>query len=122
MIDVAASRAAFADRFPKIIETLERPGAVSSSLIEENGAVVDATVNDVRLYNADGRGFAAGQVDAFMAKPLRLFMERPTHAGLVSPICVKLHDALGEFLLDRGIEEIRRQVSDDSPHYMVFLG
>jgi hypothetical protein len=122
MIDVAASRAAFADRFPKIIETLERPGAVSSSLIEENGAVIDAMVNDVRLYNADARGFAAGQVDAFMAKPLRLFMERPTHAGLVSPICVKLHDALGEFLLERGIEEIRRQVSDDSPHYLVVFG
>jgi len=49
-------------------------------------------------------------------------MERPTHAGLVSPICVKLHDALGKFLLDRGIEEIRRQVSEDSPHYLVVFG
>lgn len=122
MIDFDASRAAFASRFPKIIEALDRPGAVSSSLIAENGVIVDAMVNDARLYNADARGFAAGQVDAFMAKPLRLFMERPTHAGLVSPICVKLHDALGQFLLDRGIEEIRRQVSEDSPHYLVVLG
>lgn len=122
MIDFTASRAAFAERFPKIIELLDRPGAVSSSLIEENGAIVDAMVNDARLYNADARGFTAGQVDAFMAKPLRLFMERPTNAGLVSPICVKLHDALGNFLLDRGIEEIRRQVSEDSPHYLVVFG
>ncbi len=78
MIDFTASRAAFAERFPKIIELLDRPGAVSSSLIEENGIIVDAMVNDARLYNADARSFAAGQVEAFMAKPLRLFMERPT--------------------------------------------
>jgi hypothetical protein len=122
MSKFAESRAAFAERFPAIIETLDRPGAVSSSLIEENGIVVDAMVNDARLYNADARSFAAGQVEAFMKKPLRLFMERPTRAGLVSPICVKLHDALGEFLLDRGIEEIRGQVSDDSPHYLVVFG
>jgi hypothetical protein len=122
MIDFTASRAAFAERFPKIIESLDRPGAVSSSLIEENGAVVDATINDTRLYNADARSFTTGQVDAFMAKPLRLFMERPTRAGLVSPICVKLHDSLGEFLIDRGIEEIRRQVSEDSPHYLIVFG
>jgi Glycosyltransferase Maf N-terminal domain/Protein of unknown function DUF115 len=122
MIDFTASRAAFAERFPKIIESLDRPGAVSSSLIEENGAVVDALVNDTRLYNADARGFTVGQVDAFMEKPLRLFMEKPNDAGLVSPVCVNLHDALGEFLLDRGMEEIRHQVSDDSPHYLIVFG
>ncbi len=122
MSDVAASRASLGERFPKIIEMLDRPGAVSSSLIEENGVVVDAMVNDARLYNADARGFAAGQVDSFLAKPLRLFMERPTNAGLVSPICVKLHDALGEFLLGRGVDEIDRQVSEDSPHYLVVFG
>ena len=122
MIDVTASRAAFAARFPKIAESLARPGAVSSSLIEENGTIVDAAVNDSRLYNADARGFAVAQVDAFMARPLRLFMDRPNQAGLVSPVCVKLHDALGEFLLSRGIEEISRQVSEDSPHYLVIFG
>jgi len=122
MIDVTASRAAFAERLPKIIEALDRPGAVSSSLIEENGTIIDAMVNDARLYNADAPSFAAGQVDAFMAKPLRLFMERPTQAGLVSPICIDLHDALGEFLIERGIEEIRGQVSEDSPHYLVVFG
>jgi len=122
MIDFTASRAAFAERFPKIIDSLDRPGAVSSSLIEENGVIVDAMVNDARLYNADARSFAAGQVDAFMAKPLRLFMDQPNKAGLVSPVCVKLHDALGEFLLDRGVEEIRQQVSEDSPQYLVVFG
>ncbi|HWE75320.1 MAG TPA: 6-hydroxymethylpterin diphosphokinase MptE-like protein [Stellaceae bacterium] len=122
MINFAASRAAFAKRFPKIIETLDRPGAVSSSLIEENGIVVDAMVNDSRLYNADAHSFAAGQVDAFMKQPLRLFMEEPNNAGLVSPVCVKLHDALGAFLIERGVDEIRRQVSEDSPHYLVVFG
>jgi flagellin glycosyltransferase Maf-like protein/6-hydroxymethylpterin diphosphokinase MptE-like protein len=117
-----ASRAAFAQRFPKIIESLDRPGAVSSSLIEENGTIVDAMVNDTRLYNADAKSFAVNQVDAFMAKPLRLFMEKPNQAGLVSPVCVKLHDALGEFLIERGIEEIRSQVNDDSPRYLVVFG
>jgi hypothetical protein len=119
---VAASRAAFAQRFPDILEWLDRPGAVSSSLIEEDGNIVDAMVNDARLYNADARSFTAGQVDAFMAKPLRLFMEKPTNAGLVSPVCVQLHDALGEFLIARGMDEIRRQVSEDSPHFLVVFG
>jgi len=122
MIDPVSSRAAFAARFPKIIESLDRPGAVSSSLIEENGAIVDAMVNDTRLYNADAGNFAAAQVEAFMTKPLRLFMDRPNNAGLVSPICVDLHDALGEFLLERGVDEIRSQVSDDSPRYLVVFG
>ena len=123
MSSVAESRAAFAERFPKIVESLDRPGAVSSSLIEENGTIVDAmVVDDVRLYNSDAHSFAAGQVEAFMDKPLRLFMERPTNAGLISPVCVKLHDALGEFLIERGVEEIRSQVSDDSPRYLVVFG
>jgi hypothetical protein len=122
MIDFSTSRAAFAQRFPKIIEALDRPGAVSSSLIEENGVVVDAMVNDARLYNADARAFAVSQVEAFMQKPPRLFMERPTNAGLISPICVKLHDSLNDFLVERGVSELRRQVSADSPHYLVVFG
>ncbi|HVA15078.1 MAG TPA: 6-hydroxymethylpterin diphosphokinase MptE-like protein [Stellaceae bacterium] len=122
MSGFAESRAAFAERFPEIVASLDRAGAVSSSLIDENGSIVDATVNDARLYGGDARGFAARQVEAFMAKPLRLFMERPTNAGLVSPICVRLHDALGEFLLDQGIDEISRQVSEDSPSFLVVFG
>lgn len=126
MIDPASSRdaarAAFAERFPDIVEFLDRPGAVSSSLIEENGIIVDAMVNDSRLYNSDARSFAARQVEAFMEKPLRLFMDRPTNAGLVSPICVQLHDALGNFLVERGHDEISRQVNEDSPQFLVVFG
>ncbi|HEX3973827.1 MAG TPA: 6-hydroxymethylpterin diphosphokinase MptE-like protein [Stellaceae bacterium] len=122
MIDATTSRAAFARRFPKIIDALDRPGAVSSSLIKENGVVIDAMVNDARLYNADARAFAVNQVEAFMEKPPRLFMERPSNAGLVSPICVKLHDSLNDFLVERGFSEIRAQVSADSPHYLVVFG
>lgn len=122
MSDAAASRAAFAEHFPEIVEWLDRPGAVSSSLIEENGSIVDAMVNDTRLYNRDGRSYATRQVDEFMAKPLRLFMERPSQAGLVSPICIRLHDALGQLLVDRGHEEISSQVNEDSPHFLVVFG
>ena len=121
-MNASESRAAFAERFPQIVELLDRPGAVSSSLIEENGEIIDAMVNDARLYNGDVRSFAAKQVDAFMKKPLRLFMERPTNAGLVSPICVHLHDELGTFLVDRGHDDIRRQVSDDCPRYLIVFG
>lgn len=121
-MNASDSRAAFAERFPKIVELLDRPGAVSSSLIEENGEAVDAMVNDARLYNGDARSFAAKQVDAFMEKPLRLFMDRPTHAGLVSPVCVQLHDELGAFLIEHGHDEISRQVSDDCPRYLVVFG
>ena len=122
MSSATESRAAFAERFPKIIETIGGPNEVSSSLIEGQGGIVDAMVNDAVLYSGDARGFAAQQVESFIAKPLRLFMERPTNAGLVSPICVQLHDALGEFLLEQGVEEIDRQVNDDCPNFLVVFG
>lgn len=122
MIDAAASRAAFVARFPAIAQALDRPGVVSSSLIEENDAIVDAMVADARLYNGDAQAFAARQVDAFMEKPLRLYVERPTDAGLVSPICVGLHDALGQFLVARGLDEISSQVCGDSPRFLVVFG
>ena len=121
-MNASESHAAFAERFPQIVELLDRPGAVSSSLIEENGEIIDAMVNDARLYNGDARSFVGKQVEAFMEKPLRLFMERPTNAGLVSPICVRLHDELGAFLVERGHDNVRRQVSDDCPRYLVVFG
>ncbi len=121
MIDASRSRAAFLARFPEIMEEVERPDAVTSSLVVENGAVIDAIVNGQRLYGGDVRDFTAAQVASFMAKPLRLFMERPSTAGLISPICVKLHDALGNQLLDDGMEEISRQVVD-SPSFLVVFG
>ncbi len=121
MTDPIKSRAAFAERFPKIIENLDRPGAITSSLIVENGVVVDAMVNDTRLYGGDAKNFTAHQVESFLAKPLRLFMDRPTTAGLVSPICVDLHDALGQFLIKHGGDEISSHVSN-SPSFLVVFG
>jgi hypothetical protein len=121
MTNMAISRAAFAERFPKIIENLDQPGAISSTLIVENGVVVDAMVNDSRLYGGDARKFTADQVESFLKKPLRLFMDRPTNAGLVSPICVDLHDSLGRFLIENSSEEICSHTVD-SPSFLVVFG
>ena len=121
MIDATRSHAAFAARFPHIVERLDRPGAVRSTLVVENGAVVDALIEERRLYGGDARGFTQAQVEAFLRKPLRLFMDRPTAAGLVSPICVRLHEALTDRLLADGVGEISSQVVD-SPSFLVVFG
>jgi hypothetical protein len=116
------SREAFARRFAALFERIEGIGPALTSPVREGGKAVDVLVNAVHLYNGNAVGFAAQQVDAFMEKPLRIFMERPNDGGLVSPICVDLHDALGKFLLDHGIDEINRQVNEDSPTFLVVFG
>ena len=97
------SRAAFAKRFPGGAGELDRLPASVASVVVEDGAAVDVLIGDTRLYAGNARGFAEEQVGAFMKKPLRLFMENPGAAGLVSEICIRMLNALNKELATRGM-------------------
>jgi len=115
------SRAAFAKRFPGGAAELDRIEAPATSVVLEDGVAVDVVVADARLYSGNAVGFAEEQVSAFMKKPLRLFMENPGAAGLVSEICVRMLNALKEELTQRGMTEIDRHPSGN-PTFLVVFG
>jgi hypothetical protein len=114
------SRAAFAARFPGGAAELDAIVAPDTSAVIEDGVAVDVVVADAQLYGGNAVGFAAEQVSAFMKKPLRLFMENPGSAGLVSEICVRLLNALKDELTERGMTEIERHPSGNPTFLIVF--
>jgi hypothetical protein len=85
----ARSEAAFARRFPAVAGAVSAHTAQASVVIED-GASVDILIGDRRIYGRDARDYAREQIDDFMAKPLRLVMDSPTSAGLVSEVCIDL--------------------------------
>jgi hypothetical protein len=93
----ARSRAAFAKRFPEIMARIERGGPTESATVVENGQAVDIIVDGKPVYDGKARTFAAEQVDLFLQRPLRMFMDRPTAGGLVSPVCVRMLSSLSEW-------------------------
>jgi hypothetical protein len=114
------SQAAFRQRFPEIAAAIDDAGG-DSELVVEAGRAIDIVVGDRRIYGRDGRQLAHDQVAAFIAKPLRLIMEQPGAAGLVSPICVDLLDSLERVLEESGVGEIRRE-PDEASTFLVVLG
>jgi flagellin glycosyltransferase Maf-like protein/6-hydroxymethylpterin diphosphokinase MptE-like protein len=114
------SRAAFVERFPGIGAELDRARAPLASVVIEDGIAVDIIVGETRIYGGDARRFADEQVSAFIKKPLRLFMEQPGSAGLVSEICTGMVDAVEKELTDRGITEIRRHPTGNPTFLIVF--
>jgi len=115
------SRAAFAERFPDIAARLAAPEAPLAEVLVEQGVAVDILSGGRRIYGGDGRKFAADQVAAYLRKPLRLFMEQPGAAGLVSEICVRMVDAIKVELDSRGITEIERHPTGN-PTFLVIFG
>lgn len=113
------SRAAFVAHFPDVMENL-RTVAPIGAVVSERGHAVDIEVGDKRIYGGDARRFAAEQVSAFVKKPLRLFMEEPGDAGLVSQICIRMVTAIRKNIEDQGIEEIRRHPVDNPTFLIVF--
>ena len=83
------SRAAFVDRFPEVMKSLQAMAPIGA-VVSEHDDAVDIMVGEKRIYGGDARRFAEEQVSAFMKKPLRLFMEEPGAAGLVSKICIRI--------------------------------
>jgi hypothetical protein len=114
------SRAAFAKRFPGGAAELDAIVAPDTSVVIEDGVAVDVVVADSQLYGGNAVGFTEEQVSAFMKKPLRLFMENPGSAGLVSEICVRLLNALKDELTERGMTEIERHPSGNPTFLIVF--
>ena len=116
---VERSRAAFVARFPDLITQLDKVAPLGA-IISDGGHAVDIVIGEKRIYGGDARRFAAEQVDAFMKKPLRLFMAEPSAAGLISEICVRMVTAIRDGMADRGIEEIRLHATDNPTFLIVF--
>jgi hypothetical protein len=116
----ARSRAAFAERFPTAMAALEGEGQQSSLVFDGEGPV-DIVVGNQRIYGGDARRYAADQVDAFIERPLRLVMETPNSAGLVSEICIDLKLAMERALDEAGVSELARGPLA-APTFLVVFG
>ena len=117
----ARSRAAFAARFPDVAARLAAIETAVAEVVVEDGIAVDILAGDKRIYGGDGRKFADDQVAAFLRKPLRLYMDQPGAAGLVSEICVRMVDAIKGELGSRGLAEIERHPTGN-PTFLVVFG
>ena len=115
------SRAAFAERFPGVAADLDRAQSTVASVMVEDGVAVDVAIGETRIYGGNARRFAEEQVNAFMRKPLRLFMENPGAAGLVSEICIRMLNALKKELTARDMTEIQRHPTGN-PTFLVVFG
>lgn len=114
------SQAAFAARFPALMERLADTDGGAASLVVEDGTAIDIMVGERRIYGGDARRFAADQVKGFMAKPLRLFMDQPSAAGLVSEICNRMVAAIKAELDQRHMAEIQRHPTGNPTFLIVF--
>ncbi|MGO8921298.1 MAG: 6-hydroxymethylpterin diphosphokinase MptE-like protein [Stellaceae bacterium] len=114
------SRAAFARRFPQLADAIAAQSA-QASVVFEGEAPVDILFGDRRIYGDDARRRSSGQVDEFMAKPLRLIMESPKPAGLVSEICIKLMTAMERTLAAAGVSELSRGPVS-APTFLIVFG
>jgi flagellin glycosyltransferase Maf-like protein/6-hydroxymethylpterin diphosphokinase MptE-like protein len=115
------SRAAFVARFPEIAAELDKSQTPLSSVVIEDAIARDILIGDTRLYGGDAARFVAGQVDAFMRKPLRLFMESPGAVGLVSDVCIRMLDSVKAELTKRGMSDIQRHPAGN-PTFLVVFG
>jgi flagellin glycosyltransferase Maf-like protein/6-hydroxymethylpterin diphosphokinase MptE-like protein len=116
----ARSRAAFAERFPAVMAVVEGEGQQSVLVCDGEGPI-DILVGNQRIYDGDARRHAAAQVDAFIERPLRLVMEAPNNAGLVSEICIDLKLAMERALDEAGVTEVARGPLA-APTFLVVLG
>ncbi|HXY99711.1 MAG TPA: 6-hydroxymethylpterin diphosphokinase MptE-like protein [Stellaceae bacterium] len=114
------SRKAFAERFPHLIDAINAQPAQSSAVLD-NGVPVDILVGDRRIYGGDARQHSLTQVEDFLKKPLRLIMEAPTAAGLVSEICIDLKYAMERTLDESGVSELSRGPIS-APTFLVVFG
>jgi hypothetical protein len=121
MTDVQAerSRAALVAAFPGLARALAPPTA--SELVVETGRPVDIRIGDRRFYGGDAQAFAASQLEPYLAKPLRLHMNSPDAAGLVSPICIRLVGAL-QAHLSRERAGVVARYPVDSPCFLIVFG
>jgi hypothetical protein len=116
----ARSRKAFAERVPAVMEALQAEPS-TSSIVYDGRRPVDILAGEQNIYGTDAQRHAAAQVDAFMQKPLRLLMEAPEAAGLVSAVCMDLKTAIERVLREAGASEISR-APIAAPTFLVIFG
>jgi hypothetical protein len=116
----ARSRAAFAARFPRVVAALDAQEP-QSTIVFEGETPVDLMVGERHVYGGDARRHAADQVESFMAKPLRLIMETPDAAGLVSQVCIGLKFAMERSLREERVAELSRGPLT-APTFLVVFG
>lgn len=116
-----ASRAAFAVMFPHIVTRLDKTSTAGSSVMMRDGEAADICVDGQPIYGGDARRFAADQVTAFIAKPLRIFVQRLDLSGIVSPVgqglLTKIDDATREKKIGGPISE-----PTGNPTFLIVFG
>src|SRR6185312_16282767 len=111
----------FAAQFPAIAARLAQGAGEQFSIVTKNGEAVDIRIDSQQMYGGDARRFAAEQLAAYTAKPLRIFMNQLTNSGLVSPVCVRLVAALNDHLTGKGCETLATHPVDN-PTFLVVFG
>lgn len=118
--NIARSRSAFAEYFPRIMAQIERGRTVESSLILENDEPTDIRVNGQLIYGGDARSFAAKQVDSFISKPLRFFVQRLDLSGCVTATGRRLIDEIEKGLRDDQFGECLTRPTKNPTFLIVF--
>ena len=116
----AARREFFSARFPAIASRLAQGAGEQFSVVTKDGEAVDIRIDNQQMYGGDARRFAAEQLAAYMEKPLRIFMNKLTNSGLVSPVCVQLVAALNDHLIGLGHETLASHPVDNPTFLIVF--
>ena len=115
------SRAALAKHFPSIATELERRCQINASVIVENGEAIDISIDGKPVYGGNARRFAAGQVEAYLKKPLRFFLQRLDLSGMVTGVGWRLIGEIDKGLRANEFGETTTQPSDN-PTFLIIFG
>ena len=117
----ARSREAFAKHFPQLMRSAEAAGASGVVTVTKDGEAVDLAVDGKEVYGRDARVCAAEQIDEFMKKPLRFYMERLELSGVVTPVGKRLMEKLEKTFLRDATLEVSTHPTD-SPTFLIVFG
>jgi len=118
---VERSRAAFAAYYPRIIEAIERNGGLTAAPVVEQDEIVDLRIDGHLIYGRDARRFTTEQVEAYLQKPLRIFMHRLDLTGIVTKVGQRLVAAFEDDLRAQGTVEVSTHPSG-SPTFLISFG
>ncbi|MGH7032339.1 MAG: motility associated factor glycosyltransferase family protein [Stellaceae bacterium] len=117
----ARSREAFAKSFPQLMRSIEATGSAGVATVTKDGEAVDLSVEGKEVYGRNARLCAAEQIDEFMKKPLRFYMERLELSGVVTPVGKRLMEKLETEFLGDATLEVNTHPSD-SPTFLIVFG
>ncbi len=118
---LARSRSAFSEYFPQLAARLKQAGGIASSVVMKDGHPADILLDGQLIYGGDARRFAAGQVEAFVKKPLRFFVQRLDMSGMVTEVGQRLIKTI-----EKGLREDKfgqcTSWPTDNPTFLVVFG